>query len=220
MRSLLAAVVLMSLVSATAHASIEAQKALITSIPDGNALAFRAYLGDTELGTHKMRWSVSGETVVVNIEIDLRARVLLVPVYRYQHRSQETWTGGVLTAISTTTDDDGESFALTGALKGGVFEVKSKDLNGPAPLPLAPTSYWSYASLKAPHWISTQSGKLLKFSVAPKGIETINTKGGDVKASRYDVSGDLDVSLWYDERKRWVRSRFKVGDNVITYVKQ
>lgn len=203
-----------------ARAASEAHRALVASIPDGSALTFRAFIGDTDLGTHKMRWAVQGETVTVNIEIDLGARVLFLPVYSYKHRSQETWRGGSLAAIATTTDDDGDKFSVNGELKDGAFQVKSTAFNGAAPLPLAPTSYWAYASLKTPTWLNTQSGEILKKQVAAKGIETIKTRAGQIQARRYDVTGDLDVSLWYDARNRWVKSRFVASGNTITYVLQ
>lgn len=220
MRFIVAAVVACIVSLSPSRASPEAQAALVASIPDGNALTFRAFLGDTDLGLHKMRWTVSGETVVVNIEIDLGARVLFLPVYSYKHRSQETWTGGVLSAISTTTDDDGKKFTVKGELKGTNFEVRGTEFTGSIPLPMAPTSYWDYGTLKKPTWMSTQSGQVLSVKVASKGVESIKTRAGVIQANRYDVTGDLEASLWYDARKRWVKSRFVVGGNTITYVLQ
>jgi hypothetical protein len=216
----LAFVFAMLLASVPVNASPEAQRALLASVPDGNALTFRAFIGDTDLGTHKMRWAVQGETLIVNIEIDLGARVLFLPVYSYKHRSQETWRGGNLVAIATTTDDDGDKFSVNGELKDGAFQVKSTKFTGAAPLPLAPTSYWAYSNLKTPTWLNTQSGEILKKQVAAKGVETIKTRTGEIKARRYEVTGDLDVSLWYDDKNRWVKSRFVAGGNTITYVLQ
>lgn len=220
MRPIFALLVVCFAAAGAARAASEAHQALVASIPEGNALTFRAYLGDTDLGVHKMRWSVSGQTVVVNIEIDLGARVLFLPVYSYKHRSKETWTDGVLTAISTTTDDDGKTFTVTGELKGNAFDVKGTEFTGAIPLPMAPTSYWDYGTLKKGTWMSTQSGQVLKVRVSPKGPETIKTRTGQIQANRYDASGDLEASLWYDARKRWVKSRFVVGGNTITYVLQ
>lgn len=217
---LFAVIILTFLAIQPARAASEAHKALLASIPDGNSLTFRAYIGDTDLGRHKMRWTVQGDAVTVNIEIDLGARVLFLPVYSYKHRSQETWRDGHLAAIATTTDDDGDKFSVTGELKNQAFDIKSSAFTGTAPLPLAPTSYWAYSSLKKPNWLNTQSGAMLKTAVAAKGIETVKTRAGQVIAKRYDVSGDLDISLWYDERNRWVKSRFIAGGNTITYVLQ
>lgn len=219
MRTLFAAAALL-LMMLPASAASDAQRALLASVPDGNALTFRAYIGDTDLGTHKMRWALQGDTLTVNIEIDLGARVLFLPVYSYKHRSQETWRDGHLVAIATTTDDDGDKFSVNGELKGDAFQVKSTAFTGLVPLPLAPTSYWAYTSLKKPNWLNTQSGGLLKVTVTPKGVETVKTRAGNVKAKRYDVTGELDISLWYDERNRWVKSRFVAGENTVTYVLQ
>lgn len=202
------------------HAASDAHKALLASIPDGGTKTFRAYIGDTDLGTHNMRWTVQGDVVTVDIDIDLGASVLFLPVYSYKHRSKETWRDGALAAIETTTNDDGDKFFVTGELKGAGFDVKSTKFTGTAPLPLAPTSYWAYSTLKKPNWLNTQSGPLLKVAVAPNGVETIKTRAGDVKARRYDVSGELEISLWYDDKNRWVKSRFKAGENHITYILQ
>jgi hypothetical protein len=219
MRLLLIALLALAL-PAQAAATLDAQRALLASIPDGNAKTFRAFIGDTELGTHTMRWAVQGDVVTVDIKIDLRARVLFLPVYSYEHKSKETWRDGALVAIATTTNDDGDKTFVNGELKGAGFDVKSSKFNGVVPLPVAPTSYWAYSNLKKPTWINTQSGPALKVKVTPNGVESIKTRAGQIQARRYDVSGELDVSLWYDDKNRWVKSRFKAGDNVVTYVLQ
>lgn len=198
----------------------DAQKELTASIPAGNALTFKAFTGDTELGLHKMNWSVQGDAVIVKIEIDLGARVLFVPVYAYKHRSTETWRNGQLSAIVTSTDDDGDKEFVNGELNGDVFTVKSTLFNGNAPLPMAPTSYWNYANLKKPNWLNTQTGKMLKISARFVGEETIKSRAGEMRARRYDMSGDAELSLWYDAQNRWVKSRFAVDGTTITYVLQ
>jgi hypothetical protein len=219
MRFVLALIFIVAL-APLAHAASSAQTELMASIPDGKTLTFRAYIDDTDLGTHTIRWTSQGDTITATIEIDLGARVLFLPVYSYKHRSQETWRDGHLVAISTTTNDDGDKFAVTGALKGEAFDVKATAFTGMAPLPIAPTSYWAYTSLKKPNWLNTQSGALLKAKITPKGVETVKTRAGQVKARRYDVTGGLDITLWYDDKNRWVKSRFVASGNTITYVLQ
>jgi hypothetical protein len=209
-----------TLAALPAKADAASQKLLMASIPPSKVKTFKAYTGDNELGTHVVRWAVQGDTVTANISIDLRARVLFLPVYSYEHRSTETWRNGDLAAIDTRTTDDGEKFSVKGTLQGGSFQVASTRFNGAAPLPLAPSSYWNYASLTKPNWINTQSGAVLKIKIVPAGQEQVRTAKGMVQARKYEVTGDVPITLWYDSANVWVKSRFTVNGTTITYVLQ
>jgi hypothetical protein len=209
-----------AILAPAAFADTAAQKQLMASIPASKSKAFKAYTGDTELGTHVMRWTVQGDTVIANVAIDLRARVLFLPVYSYEHRSQETWRNGDLVAIDTRTTDEGDKVSVKGELKDGKFQVASTKFNGAALLPLAPSSYWNYASLTKPNWLNTQSGAVLKIKIVPGAKEQVKTAKGMVEARRYEVTGDVPITLWYDASNVWVKSRFTVNGTTITYVLQ
>jgi len=47
----------------------------------------------------------------------------------------------------------------------------------------------------------------------------VETERGDVFATHYVYSGELDTEVWYDDEGRWVKMRFKGRDgSTIEYV--
>jgi hypothetical protein len=192
----------------------------LQSIPPSRSIVFKAASGTTALGVHKVSFEVDGDAVTAKTEIDLGAKVLFIPVFKYQHRSTERWRAGQLLSIASTTDDDGEKSVLDGRTDGAQFRIQATGFAGVVPGPIAPTSYWNYENLRKSRWFSTQSGKVVTVSVAAKGVETIPIRGVPSPARRYEVTGDFAITLWYDAQNRWVKSRFTVNDSEIVYTLQ
>ena len=85
--------------------------------------------------------------------------------------------------------------------------------------PLFPTNHWNAGVLGQTRVLNTLTGKINNVSILSKGIETVSTENGPIKATRYVYSGDLDNEVWYDDLGRWVKMRFKASDgSTINYV--
>ena len=69
--------------------------------------------------------------------------------------------------------------------------------------------------------LNAQKGTRERITVAAGGRENVRTLSGVIAATRYRYDGDVRMDQWFDDRGRWVRSRFVVFDgSTIDYVLQ
>lgn len=171
---------------------------------------FEIYRGATNIGFQSLRASRNGPDLRVRVEVALAVRFLGIVAYRYEHTNQEVWRDGRLVSIDAKTNDDGDKAYCRVRREGDAFEIDGSSFRGRAPLTVAPTSYWNYANFETDTWISTQSGELL--SVA---FDASRMSGG---LERRVVSGDFDITLYYDARREWRSAEFDGKGETIRYV--
>ncbi|MCI4661919.1 MAG: DUF6134 family protein [Neomegalonema sp.] len=153
------------------------------------------------IGHHSVIPSLSGDELTLAIDIQIAVKILGLTVYRYAHQNTERWRGGTLLSLNARTDDDGEA-AFCKVMRGDdAFMVEGSSFKGQVPLTSGTTSYWNADALSAPVWISTQSGSPLAIDIrrqAPQGGLT-----------PWRISGDLDLTLYYDAAMEWRGSAFE-----------
>ncbi|HKK37094.1 MAG TPA: DUF6134 family protein [Paracoccaceae bacterium] len=168
---------------------------------------FLVFRGGSDIGGQTTRVRGSGDRAEVEVEVDLAVKILGITAYRYKLRSRETWEKGLLMSLEGETDDDGEvSVAKVRRTSEGL--VSEGTWEGPVPSDAATTTYWTQAFLERPVWISTQTGKPLDVSVSRDGEERIEGFSGEVLCQRWRVSGDLPLTLYYDDRGEWMGNAF------------
>ena len=178
----------------------------------GSEIAFRAYRDGVAIGTHRLAFETRGDRLLVKVEISFEVTFAFVTLYSYRHRSRETWLDQRLVALASTTDDDGERFAVRAQARGDHLVVETAS-GAALTLPGAtlPTSDWHERTIETGQWLDTQSGRLLHARVERLGVERIEAAGRPLSALRYRLQGDLDCELWYAEQ-RWAKLRFAASD--------
>ena len=181
----------------------------------GDRIMFKAYRNGSEIGWHRLTFSADADRLLVNIEIRFDVTFAFLTLYRYRHRNRETWQGARLVALDTTTDDDGERFAVRAEAKGEELVVENAAGDVVLlPADTLPSSYWHERTVEREQWLDTQSGRLARSTVERLGAEPIEAAGRTVTATRYRLRGDIDCELWYHER-RWSKLRFSASDGSI-----
>lgn len=173
------------------------------SVPEGNRLAFRAFRNGSEIGTHVVTFEPKGEDLEVRIAVDLAVKFGPITVYRYSLRGQESWRRGVLMAASADGVDGGKKVWMRAARRDGRLRVEG-DRTVPYVAPEASlvSSHWRQAEVEAP-MVNLQNGELLDFTVARKGVETIEARGRRIEASHFSLTGPATLNLWYDSANIW-----------------
>lgn len=185
--------------------------------PATGVIAFDVLRNGRSMGTHRLDLHRDGDRLIVNIAIDLEVR-LVVPIYRYIHRSREIWTDGRLVGIDTTTDDDGRTYRIAGRVVANGFDVESAAGRFVAPADLMPTSYWHERMIKGRPLFDTQEGKMIATEIVGPIDDVLIVEGRPVPVRVYDVSGDLKLRLWYGMDGRWLKLRFATRGSEIDYV--
>lgn len=170
-----------------------------------------------DIGFQTNKVTRRGDVIVHECQARLKIKVLGITAYRYELDYVEEWQGGDLKSMTSKCYDDGDDDFVEIKRGGDGLEVNGSAYQGPCPLGVATTSYWSYAFLKRPIWISTQSGALLNMSAAKSGAVEIAGPGGTISAERWTVSGGYDANIYYKDRD-WVGISFDAGGEEAIYV--
>ena len=193
----------------------------------GNQLVFAAYRNGQPIGTHRLSFDRQGDRLVVTTTIELAVKMVGITAYRYTHRGREVWLGRELVSFDSSTDDDGKPYAVRASRENGQLRVErtGPDARGPVrhalPADLLPSTHWNVEQASQGFLLNAQKGTRERITVTAAGRESVRTLSGMIAATRYHYEGDVRMDQWFDDRGRWVRSRFVVFDSsTIDYVLQ
>ena len=190
--------------------------------PPGKRLGFDVVRDKSKIGTHVLTFDQDGDTLTVNVAVELKVGVGPIALFRYTHKAVEVWKSGILFALDTETNDDGKPNKVTGRRTETGFMVEgTKAILYGAPDDAIPATHWNRNQLNGP-WINTQDGRLLHPVITPVGNESIPTAdGGMIMADHFSLTGDAMLETWYDAAPSWAGLSFKAGDgSSIVYQRQ
>jgi hypothetical protein len=217
-RALLAS---MSVVAARRAAAMGSEAPGLASlpIPETRSIAFQLMRHGDAIGTHTLNFQVTGDTLTVDIAVDVLFTFGPIPLVRYSHHAVETWQGSRLAALTGHTNRNGTDMYMSAhRVAEGLWVEGSGTHPYVAPEDALPTTYWNSRMLRGP-MIGTQDGGLVHPKVTPKGVQPVKlVSGAERPATCYSLTGDLDLDLWYDAESRWMSMRFSVADgSTISY---
>ena len=205
---LAAASALISLPGAASAADEPEALALAGSVPQDYAFAIMR--NGNRIGDHTIEFSRDGDTLTALININIDVSFGPIPLYRYEHQNRETWRNGQLVAIETKTRENGDDFAVSGMLEETLFVVDGMEGRIETSPGIVPTSYWDMDIVHATTLLDTQRGTLMKQN------EAVMTRDEDLGADCYELSGDLDLTLCYAD-KRLRKLAFEYEGSYIEY---
>lgn len=155
---------------------------------------FRALLDGTPIGQHRFSVTGEGEERKVVSEANFAVKFLGITAYRYQHKATEQWRDNCLTALNSTTVDDGKPESVRvaqndAALRGCVMSF----------------AYWNPAIQDQTRLLNAQNGKLEAVQVKRMGNGPIEVRGKPVEATEFRITGAANpITVWYSQRGEWV----------------
>ena len=172
-----------------------------------------------EFGFHKIVFNKKNNNdLIVKIKIELEVKLGFVKLFSYKHSNTETWRNGKLFKINTVTNDNGKNFFINGKSTKESFIINTQDGTKVLPLDVIPTSYWNFSNIKNKNWLDTQRGILVDLKIDYYGSESIEDfYGKKILAERYDISNDLNLSLWYHDNSL-VKIAFVARGSKIDYL--
>jgi hypothetical protein len=188
-------------------------------VPRNRSLAFRLMRHGAVIGTHSLAFHSNGDSLEVDITVDVLVKFGPFPFVRYSHHNREAWHGDRLIGVSSRTDRNGTKLHMAAARIDGGLKVEGSGTRPyVAPHDAFATTYWHKSTLFGP-LIGTQDGALMHPRISQFRPEPIRLASGEeTPAKRYLLSGDLDVELWYDANDTWAGMRFTADDgSVISY---
>lgn len=192
----------------------------LAAVPGNGSIIFEVLRGDDPMGEHSLRFERRGEELHVFVDIELEVKLAFFTAFRYSHSNHEVWRDGRLLSIETRTDDDGTEFFVSGRATAEGFLVESKSGSELLPADLLPTSYWHPDTVERSRFLDTQKGQLVEMTARMVGEESLTIGNTEVSATRYRMTGDLKLDLWYAANGEWVKVAFEARGEDIDYLRE
>ncbi|HJZ94456.1 MAG TPA: DUF6134 family protein [Gemmataceae bacterium] len=169
---------------------------------------FQVYVDGKPAGQFVLKVAEKDATIECTISARVEVRTLLGK-YRYSLDAQETWKDGKLMGLRSTCNDDGTKHDVTLTSDGTTATLKAdgKTIKGGAAV--WPTTYWRLPpAAGALTLIDSDTGKLIPAKLEEVGADKVKVLGKEQAATKYRLTGGVDVTLWYDAGGRLVRESF------------
>ncbi|MDQ7246525.1 DUF6134 family protein [Dongia sedimenti] len=176
------------------------------------------YEGD-KIGTHTVLYSLETGETRVTTDVSLLVKVAFFTLFKFTHRSSETWRDGRLVSLRSVTVEHGDTLLVEGRATPQGFRVESK--GGPfiaSAATLTSNSLWTPAVLEQETVVDAQHGGVIGISARKFAEEPIAVAGRTIPATRYAfITPYLAGSIWYDRASLWVRGEFEIDGSKIQY---
>ena len=176
-------------------------------------IAFQVLHSGSPIGSHEVRMRSTGDRQVASIVAQMVVKIGPITVFRYSHTGTETWEGSRFVSLVTRSVSNGKVETVDARATGdGVRIVRSGGATLTAAANAAPLTHWNRDALQRPLF-NPQTGALLKCAVARRGVEAVRYGDGrSVQATAFVITGDADITDWYDADGAWAALKAKGPD--------
>ncbi|MGE0722996.1 MAG: DUF6134 family protein [Alphaproteobacteria bacterium] len=183
-------------------------------------LRFRLLRDGSSIGTYAVAFRKDhGKTIAV-VDVDIVVRVAFINAFKYHHHSEETFEGSRLTAVSSTTNDNGKSYGVKGRATPDGFRLEGP--SGPFTAPtnlLTSNSAWNADFVRQQALINAQQGGQCGLAANRIGTESVMVRGVPVEATKYRaITPQCAGHVWYAADGRWVRAVLEMRGETVEYV--
>ena len=187
-------------------------------VPVSNAIKFKILRNGTPIGEHHMTFAQSGKGLRVESDTDMLVRLAGIPIFHYQGKAVENWENGRFIRVDSQVNHDGTYLRVQAdQILGGyaIQSTKAGDYQYTGSPPMLPLTYWNRAVLKA-MILNLETGRHYPAIVSSPGWNNLQAaNGGSILARRYDVTGKLHLSVWYDQFNQWSGLEFHVDGDIV-----
>ncbi len=198
---------LAALASAGATPALAADPLPVCPVQNGQVAEYDLVRGGNVIGRQTVRYAVNGSDMTVTVDVQAALHALGISVYRYQHHGEERWHGGQMVALTTRTDDDGTPRHVDAVRDP---QTGWRGTSGPPPgmAPLLATSLWNSRTVAQTRLLDRETGEVVPMHASPGVDETLTIGGHPVAARKFDLSGPVSGSAWYDRNGCWLQALF------------
>lgn len=166
---------------------------------------FRVMLDDRPIGYHRVNVSKEQNRKTVHTEANFDVRILFIPVYSYEHETQESWVDNCLVGINSSTDDNGDDYFINSELSEQVLTLETQDGMTSLKGCVRTFAYWDVELLNSDRLLNTQTGEYEDVEITDMGTGVLSFDGKEVEARQFRlVAKNMAIDLWYTKNMHWL----------------
>jgi hypothetical protein len=160
-------------------------------------------IGDHVFSFSRDAGSRNAGDLVVEVAIDIAVGFLGVTLFRFTHRAEEVWRGGLLQALTSDTDDDGTPWQVRYERRGDVLRGSVNGAPAEGPGNILPASLWHRDTPTATRLLDTVDGGI-------KPVAAVVLAGSP--AGHFRLTGGIEREVWTDAACGLARVVFPARD--------
>ena len=180
-----------------------------TAVPN---VGFDVLLNDETVGFSNLTYKKLKNGLEVVVDVEIKPKFLGLNFMKYTLKNREVWKRQKLISLDANSSWFGKKYFVKGQREKGGFRIEGSAFSGVIKNNVATTSYFTPDFLKRKTWISTQDGTPLEIKARKLKNKKVTFNDKTYSVKEWEISGDLDLTLQYDENNNWVGSNFTVGN--------
>ena len=178
----------------------------VCPVSNGQTVSYDILRGGDVIGHQTVHYALAGQDLTVTIDVAVGLHMLGIRVFRYQHHGEESWHDGQMVRLTTTTDDDGTPRHVDASRdpQTGIW----RGIVGPQPgsAPLMSTSFWNIQTVLQTRLLDREKGNVVSVRADVPTAQTLQLGARSLATSKYDLTGPVKGSVWYDGSGCWVQA--------------
>lgn len=180
--------------------------------PPSGTIHYKVLRKGDKIGEHLASFTREGDRLIARNHMEIVVKLLGIPVYRYEHESEEVWTDGWLTHVRSTTNKNGKRKELEGSRSGGALRYTVNGMKRTLAGYVLTTSLWHRDTPFERVLLDIEDGDVKGISGRLVGREKVPLGEDMVPARHFSIRSNRPKpwrEIWYDERCRLVRVEFE-----------
>jgi hypothetical protein len=141
--------------------------------------------------------------------------ILGIKLFNFEQNLHEAWEAGGLQTLNGHTNDDGKTYDASLNRGSGAYQgtLNQKPVNLPGDA--FPASVWHYAITEQSLLFDLKDLSLMRVRIASSN-ETIKVNKVATPTERFDLTGDWQASLWFNQDKFLVQFEYQVDSHKVS----
>ena len=173
---------------------------------------FDVLLDDELVGFSNLTLKKLKNGLEVLVDVEITPKFLGLKFMKYTLKNREVWKKKKLISIDANSSWFGKRYYVKGQREKGGFRIEGSAFSGVIKDTFATTSYFTPEFLKRGIWLSTQDGSPLEIKTRRLKNKKMLFNDKNYSVKEWEISGDLELTLQYDEQNNWVGSSFSIGN--------
>ena len=179
------------------------------SVPKNNEVEYDIIRKNKIIGSHKISFTNNDEGLIVETNINIQVKVLLITAYKFSHSSRELWVDGNFVKINAHTDfEDEREYFIKGTDSEEYFIASGMDGELKLSKNIITLNYWNKKILEEKEIFDTQKGITRKITVKKLENEIITINNNKIETEKYTLDATKNpkdkgpfpqYTLWYKD---------------------